>query len=169
MERTPRLAAALPALLPLLLAVPALRGSPAAGEGGTKPGIRWGGHGNVAGAGGAAPPLTMPARRGGTRIVRRRRAGTRAHARRRCRAGGPRGVGGRPAPPGVGGPFCCCFVPPPSARCSAAVGQGAWPPRGFVLRPRVALSAGTLLLPGWVSLRWVPGTNQTPVPTPKYL
>eukprot|EP00075_Anas_platyrhynchos_P015616 XP_027304869.1 UPF0606 protein KIAA1549 homolog isoform X2 [Anas platyrhynchos] len=32
MERTPRLAAALPALLPLLLAVPALRGSPAADE-----------------------------------------------------------------------------------------------------------------------------------------
>ncbi|XP_035417491.1 UPF0606 protein KIAA1549 homolog isoform X2 [Cygnus atratus] len=32
MERTPRLAAALPALLPLLLAVPALRGSPAVDE-----------------------------------------------------------------------------------------------------------------------------------------
>lgn len=159
MERTPRLAAALPALLPLLLAVPALRGSPAAGEGGTKPGIRWGGHGNVAGAGGAAPPLTMPARRGGTRIVRRRRAGTRTRA--------PPMPCGRT--PGRGGPLLLLFCPPPSARCSAAVGQGAWSPRGFVLRPRVALSAGTLLLPGWVSLRWVPGTSHTPVPTPKYL
>lgn len=123
MERTPRLAAALPALLPLLLAVPALRGSPAAGEGGTKPGIRWGGHGNVAGAGGAAPPLTMPARRGGTRIVRRRRAGTRTRA--------PPMPCGRT--PGRGGPLLLLFCPPPQCPLLGRGGAGGLVPEG--LRP----------------------------------